>query len=91
VISTLRQVASTIGKLIEVDWHSLFASFFAMVRIKVKSRDPTAVPTQRMVEMNDELFVINFKTQGVEQMPEKSYEDGGNDEDPHPQENEGDA
>jgi hypothetical protein len=44
-----------------------------------------------MVEMNDELFVINFKTQGVEQMPDKSYEDGGNDEDPHPQENEGDA
>lgn len=59
----------------------------------MKSRDPTAVPTQRMVEMNDELFVINFKTQGVEQMPEKSDEDGGNDEDPEddPEENEGGA
>lgn len=32
---TLWQVASTVGKLVEVDWQSLFASFYAMVRIKV--------------------------------------------------------
>lgn len=38
---TFRQVPSTVGKLVDVDWQSLFASFFAMVRIKVKCRDPS--------------------------------------------------
>lgn len=42
--STFRQVASTVGKLVDVDWHSLFSSFFAMVRIKLKCRDPTKIP-----------------------------------------------
>ena len=41
---TFRQVASTIGKLVEVDWQSLFASFFAMVRVKVKCRNPIKIP-----------------------------------------------
>lgn len=41
---TLRQVASTLGKLIEVDRQSLFSSFFAMVRVKIKCRDPASIP-----------------------------------------------
>ena len=32
---TLSQVASTLGKLVEVDWQSLFGSFFVMVRIRI--------------------------------------------------------
>jgi hypothetical protein len=48
---TFRQVASTIGKLVEVDCHSLFASFFVMVRVKVKCRNPVKVPKKRLVEM----------------------------------------
>jgi hypothetical protein len=32
---TFRQVPSSLGKMMEVDWSSLFASFFGMVRIKI--------------------------------------------------------
>jgi hypothetical protein len=73
---TFRQVASTIGKLMEVDWQSLFASFFAMVRIKVKCKDPVKVPLKRVMEMQDELFVFSFKTEGFDQIPEKTGKDG---------------
>jgi len=72
---TFRQVASTIGKLVEVDWQSLFASFFAMVRVKVKCRNPVKIPQKRVMEMQDELFVISFKTEGFEQLSEKSGKD----------------
>jgi len=69
-------VASTIGKLVEVDWQSLFASFFAMVRVKVKCRNPVKIPLKRVMEMQDELFVISFKIEGFEQISEKTGKDG---------------
>ncbi|XP_066374000.1 uncharacterized protein [Miscanthus floridulus] len=73
---TFRQVASTIGKLLEVDWQSLFASFFAMVRVKVKCRNPVKIPLKRVMEMQDELFVISFKTEGFERISKKTRKDG---------------
>lgn len=72
---TLRQVTSALGKLVEVDWQSLFGSFFAAVRVKIKCRDPRKIPYQRIMEMNDDIFVINFKPEGITQ------KEGGNEED----------
>lgn len=57
---TLKQIVATVGKLVDVDWQSLFSSFFAMIRIKVKCRDPTIMPTQRIVEMEDDFYLINL-------------------------------
>jgi hypothetical protein len=65
--STLRQVASAIGKLVEIDWHSLFGSYFAMIRIKVKCREPSKVPKKRVMEMGDNIYLIKFTTEGVDQ------------------------
>lgn len=79
---TLRQIASIVGKLVEVDWHSLFASFFAMVRIKVKCRDPSKIPKKRLVEMNDDLFVVNLKTEKAIQVEiNPNTKDGSDGED----------
>jgi hypothetical protein len=36
---------------VEVDWQSLFGSFFAMVRMKIKCRNPARVPKQRIMEI----------------------------------------
>jgi hypothetical protein len=82
---TLRHVASTLGKLTEVDWQSLFGSFFAMIRIKIKCRDPSKVPKKRIMEMKDEIFLISFKTEGFEQIAEGEKRenddgDGGDDD-----------
>lgn len=66
------------GKLVDVDWHSLFASFFAMVRIKVKCRDPVKIPPKRLMELND-LFIIHFKTENHVQVVGKSGKEEGGD------------
>jgi hypothetical protein len=35
---SFRQISSTLGDMVEVDWNSLFANFFGMVRIKKPTR-----------------------------------------------------
>lgn len=62
---TFKQVASTFGKLVDVDWHSLFSSLFARVKLKIKCRDPANIPIKRVMELEDELFMVNFKTEDV--------------------------
>lgn len=32
--TTIREIATSLGKLVEVDWQSLFSSFFSMVRVR---------------------------------------------------------
>jgi len=60
-------VASTLGKLVEVDWQSLFGSFFAMTRIKVKCRNPGKITRKSIMEMDDDIYLLNFKARDVEQ------------------------
>jgi len=49
-----------LGKLVEIDWRSLFGSFFffAMIRINVKC---SKVPRQKIMEMADDIYLFNFK------------------------------
>jgi len=74
---TLRQIASALGKLVEVDWQSLFGIYFAMIRIKIKCKDPSKVPKKRLMEMGDDIYLLYFKTEGVDQ--ETDTEEGGDD------------
>jgi hypothetical protein len=50
--------------MIEIDWNSLFSSFFSMVRIKVACKDSTKIPKKRLFEMKNNLYVIHFKVEG---------------------------
>jgi hypothetical protein len=50
--------------MIEIDWSSLFSSFFSMVRIKIACKDPTKIPKKRFFEMKNSLYVIYFKVEG---------------------------
>jgi hypothetical protein len=58
---TFRQVASSLGKMMEMDWNSLFASFFGMVRLKIASKDVSMIPRKRLFEMGGNLYLIQFK------------------------------
>lgn len=57
-------MASTLGRMVEVDWGSQIASYFAMVRIKIVVKGPTQIPTERLMEMRKKLFQISFKIEG---------------------------
>jgi hypothetical protein len=46
-----QQVASSLGKLIDVDWYSLFSNQFAMVRMKIKCKNPSRIPMERVLEI----------------------------------------
>jgi hypothetical protein len=78
---TIREIASSLGRLMEVDWQVFFSSFFSVIRIKVNCKDPTKIPMQRVIEMNNQLFLITYKVEGFEQEqedPEGKDGDGGN-------------
>jgi hypothetical protein len=45
---TFRQIIFSLGKMVEIDWNSLFSNFFSMVRIKVACKDPTKIPKERL-------------------------------------------
>ena len=61
-----------------------------MIRVKLKCKNPKKILSQRVMEMGDELYLINFLAEGVEQ--EQSVgkcEDGDKDEDPNGKGDEG--
>ncbi|KAM0928462.1 hypothetical protein ACQ4PT_002497 [Festuca glaucescens] len=57
---TFAQVASVIGILMDVDWSVLFKSFYESVRIQVAVRDVSKVPSGRIVEMEQKLYMLTF-------------------------------
>lgn len=77
---TIRDVASSLGLLLEVDWTELFASYFSTVRMRIKCKNPAKVPFERVYELGGDCYIIYFKTEGVEQIGNpKGRDDGGSD------------
>jgi hypothetical protein len=60
---TFRQVASSLGKMVVIDWNSLFTSFFGVVRVKVECKDVSKIPKKRLFEMQRKLYLIQFKVE----------------------------
>jgi hypothetical protein len=83
---TICQVSTTLGVLVNIDWHGIFRSFYKDVRVKVSVRDKTKIPSNKLFEMEQCFFLINFV---VENEGETIDVDEGDDEDPG-QSNEGD-
>jgi hypothetical protein len=48
----------------EVDWNSLFESFFEMVRVKICCKEVSKIPKKRLFEMKQNLYLIQFKIEG---------------------------
>lgn len=66
---------SGIGMMVEVDWHSLFNSFFSLARVRIQCKNPTRIPKERIFVFGTQLFKIAFKPEGYEQM--EDFSDAG--------------
>ncbi|KAG0531040.1 hypothetical protein BDA96_05G240100 [Sorghum bicolor] len=74
---SIRKVASSLGLMVEVDWQSLFNSFFSLVRVKIQCKDPTKVPKERIFVLKKQLYLVSFKTEGFEQKDNSSDDGSG--------------
>ena len=54
------QIASSFGMMIDVDWTTLFKTFYEEVRIKVMCRDPSKIPGERLYEMEKKIIPTVF-------------------------------
>lgn len=44
------QIVSSFGLLIDVEWPSVFKSFYGMVKVKVACKDTLKIPIERLFE-----------------------------------------
>lgn len=71
-MDTFKQVASTPGLLVDIDWSSFFTSFFSSVKLKIAVKDRSRISHKRVMEFDKKLYVIKFKTEGQMPNPEES-------------------
>ena len=57
------QIASGFELMVDVDWSTLFKTFYEVVRVKVACRDPSKIPAERLYEMNRKLFLLSFEVE----------------------------
>jgi hypothetical protein len=75
------QVVSGFGLMIEVDWASMFKSFYEKIRVRVACRKPAKIPTERLFEMDKKLHLLSIFVEGYEQEAgEKPSEDDDDDD-----------
>ncbi|TVU48985.1 hypothetical protein EJB05_00274, partial [Eragrostis curvula] len=85
--SVFAQVTSSFGMMTDVEWPSLFKSFYEKVRIKVACRDPAKIPMQRIFEMDKKLYNVYFYVEDFEQAVGDNKDTNDDDQDG----NDGDA
>lgn len=74
------QIASSFGMLVDVDWPSIFKSFYADIGVKIACKDISKIPSNRLFEMKQGIFVVHFDVEGRmdEDQKNKGVDDGGN-------------
>jgi hypothetical protein len=72
------QIAACFGLMIEVDWSTLFKTFYEVVRIKVSCKDILKIPLDRLFEMNKKIFLVSFlvEKEGNKEQNGKGPSDG---------------
>jgi hypothetical protein len=53
--------------LLDVDWSSLFKSFYERIRVRVACRNPKKIPLERLFEMDKKLYLISIHVEGYGQ------------------------
>jgi hypothetical protein len=74
-------ITSSFGILREVDWSTLFKSFYASVRVKISCRSPSKIPSVRLYEMDKKLYMIVIIAEGYEKHVAEDKTDNGDDQD----------
>jgi hypothetical protein len=65
--SLFAQMASSFCLLRDVDWSSLFKSFYEKVRVKIACRQPSKIPMERLFELERRLYLVSIKVEGHDQ------------------------
>lgn len=80
------QIASGFGLMIDVDWATIFNTFYEVVRIKVSCKDSRKIPPERLYEMDRKLFKVKFMVEfeGGEKQPGARNDNGGDGGDKDP-------
>jgi len=66
--SVFAQITSGFGLLLDVDWPTIFKSFYEVVRVKLACRNSSKIPMEIMFEMKKKLYVISFEVEGEQQI-----------------------
>jgi hypothetical protein len=78
--SVFAQMALSFGLLRDVDWSSLFKSFYEKVGLRIACRNPSKIPSERLFELAKKLYLVTIKVEGFEQGSEGGDESDGGDE-----------
>jgi hypothetical protein len=70
-------MVSGLGLMLEVDWTSLFKSFYERVRVKVACRSPAKILVERLYEMDKKLFLVSITIEGLEPVNRGMFGDEG--------------
>lgn len=62
----IAQIVSSMGVIVNVDWHGIFRSFYDVVRVQVAVRDPQLIPKNKVVEIHQDLYLLSFEVEGDE-------------------------
>ncbi|KAM0892234.1 hypothetical protein ACQ4PT_025875 [Festuca glaucescens] len=68
----IAQIAKTLGLLLDVDWGTIFKSFYEVVRVQLAVKDIHKIPEERIYVMKKKFYWVIFDV-------EKVAGDGGND------------
>jgi hypothetical protein len=76
--------------MVEIEWSSLFSSFFRMARARIECKDATKIPSKRLFDLKRNLYLVQFKVEKHFGDAMEGFEDDGgdnsdppsNDEDP---------
>ncbi|XP_051213052.2 uncharacterized protein [Lolium perenne] len=68
----IAQIAKTLGLLLDVDWGTIFKSFYEVVRVQLAVKDIHKIPEERIYVMKKKFYWVIFEV-------EKVAGDGGND------------
>nr|XP_045088539.1 uncharacterized protein LOC123497003 isoform X2 [Aegilops tauschii subsp. strangulata] len=75
----ISQIAYILGILVNVDWHEIFRSFYEKVKVQIAVRDVSKIPTERLIEIDKELFLISFMVDTAPHLEAAAHNDGGSD------------
>jgi hypothetical protein len=73
----LDRFASGYGMLEEVDWQGILNSFYEAVRMKIKCRDASKIPCERLFCINKKLYKIAITLEGAKIVKAQQNSGGG--------------
>lgn len=74
--SVLEQFISVVGTLVDVDWQGNFKSFFEVVRVQIRCKDYTKIPTSRVFGIGKKLHKIGITVEPpVEELSDDLLDD----------------